>query len=58
MCLRGLGTLHVDLEVMSPRQSANARGNALYIIGCRFVERSGIAERLLQRVIVQLECKH
>jgi len=52
------GTLHMDLEVMSPRHSTNARGDALYIIGCRFIERSGVAKRLLQRVIMQLECKH
>jgi len=52
------GSVKLDLEVMAPREAKNAKGDALYVIGCRFVERNGVADRLLQRVIMHLECKH
>ena len=45
----------VDLEVMSPRCMTNPKGETLHVIGCRFIDRPASAERLLQRVIMQLE---
>ncbi len=45
----------VDLEVMSPRRMTNPKGETVHIIGCRFIDRPASAERLLQRVIMQLE---
>ena len=51
------GSLNVNLEVMSPRQLTTASGDIVYVLGCRYHERSSVAERLLQRVIMQLQCK-
>ncbi|WP_024904865.1 flagellar brake protein [Robbsia andropogonis] len=49
------GSVAVNLEVMSPRCMTTAKGEALYIAGCRFVDKPGSAERLLQRVVMHLE---
>jgi hypothetical protein len=51
------GTLKLDLEIVSPRHSLCAGGERRFIMGCRFVIVPGLAERMLQRVISQLETK-
>lgn len=53
--LGDFGSLSVNLEIISPRQSTSETGEIRYVISCRFVERSAVAERVLQRVIMQLE---
>ncbi|MCP1119272.1 flagellar brake protein [Robbsia andropogonis] len=49
------GSLSVNLEIIAPRQATSETGEIRYVISCRFVERSALAERVLQRVIMQLE---
>ncbi|MGF6770331.1 c-di-GMP-binding flagellar brake protein YcgR [Paraburkholderia sp. GAS199] len=51
------GSLRLDLEIVAPRQMTTPRGDQRYVIGCRFVETPGPAERTLQRVVTQLETK-
>ena len=51
------GTLKLDLEIVAPRQTLNASGERRFVMGCRFVALPGLAERMLQRVITQLETK-
>ncbi|MDE1179132.1 flagellar brake protein [Paraburkholderia sp.] len=51
------GSLSVDLEIVAPRQSTTPKGDVRYVLGCRFVGLSGAAERVLQRVVTQLETK-
>lgn len=49
------GVLQLDLEIVSPRKTINARGDVQFVMGCRFVGLPGTAERMLQRVVTQLE---
>jgi c-di-GMP-binding flagellar brake protein YcgR len=51
------GTLKLDLEIVSPRRTLNAGRERRFVMGCRFVALPGLAERMLQRVITQLETK-
>ncbi|WP_347557664.1 flagellar regulator YcgR PilZN domain-containing protein [Robbsia sp. KACC 23696] len=53
--LGDFGSLSVNLEIIAPRQATSETGEVRYVISCRFVERSAVAERVLQRVIMQLE---
>ncbi|WP_347558882.1 flagellar brake protein [Robbsia sp. KACC 23696] len=55
MHLGHFGAVTVDLEIMSPRCMTTPKGETQYIVGCRFLDRPAAAERLLQRVIMQLE---
>ncbi|WP_144141248.1 flagellar brake protein [Paraburkholderia sp. BCC1884] len=55
--LGAFGTLRLDLEIVAPRQLTTPKGDQRYVIGCRFVETPGSAERTLQRVVTQLETK-
>ncbi|SAK96853.1 YcgR family protein [Caballeronia hypogeia] len=50
-----LGSVPVDLEVVAPRQVVTRTGERRTVLGCRFVELKGSAERVLQRAITQLE---
>lgn len=49
------GTLRLDLEIVAPRHSFSASGERRFVMGCKFVALPGTAERMLQRVITQLE---
>ena len=51
----GLGAVLVDLEIVAPRQIVTPTGERRTILGCRFVDLKGNAERVLQRAIMQLE---
>ena len=51
------GTLKLDLEVVAPRHSFSASGERRFVMGCKFVALPGTAERMLQRVITQLETR-
>jgi len=53
----GFGTVTADLEVVAPRQTFTRAGERRAVIGCRFVELRGNAERVLQRTITQLETR-
>lgn len=53
----GFGTVTADLEVVAPRQTFTPAGERRAVIGCRFVELRGNAERVLQRTITQLETR-
>ncbi len=55
--LGSFGTLQLDLEVVAPRQLTTQKGDQRFVLGCRFVETPGTAERTLQRVVTQLETK-
>lgn len=55
--LGDFGALSVNLEVVAPRRALDEKGEERYVISCRFVERSAVAERVLQRVITRLESK-
>ncbi|MFM0499806.1 flagellar brake protein [Paraburkholderia caffeinilytica] len=55
--LGSFGTLRLDLEIVAPRQLTTSKGDLRFVIGCRFVQISGPAERTLQRVVTQLETK-
>ena len=55
--LGSFGTLLLDLEIVAPRQSTTPKGDARFVIGCKFVTTPGPAERILQRVVTQLETK-
>lgn len=55
--LGGFGTLRLDLEIVAPRQLTTPKGDQRYVIGCKFIETPGSAERTLQRIVTQLETK-
>lgn len=55
--LGSFGTLRLDLEVMSPRHTILASGEKRFVVGCKFMELSGSAERTLQRVVTYLEAR-
>jgi c-di-GMP-binding flagellar brake protein YcgR len=55
--LGSYGALTLDLEIVAPRHTLSASGERRFVMGCRFVELPGPAERMLQRVITQLETK-
>ncbi|MFM0591532.1 flagellar brake protein [Paraburkholderia dilworthii] len=55
--LGGFGTLRLDLEIVAPRRLTTPKGDRRYVIGCKFVQMPGTAERTLQRVVTQLETK-
>jgi c-di-GMP-binding flagellar brake protein YcgR len=52
------GEVSVDLEIAAPRYELMQTGERRAILGCRFIDLSGCAERALQRTITQLELKH
>jgi c-di-GMP-binding flagellar brake protein YcgR len=49
--------LPVDLELVSPRTVTTPRGDVRYVVGFRFVQLSGAAENVLQRLITRMEAK-
>lgn len=55
--LGNFGTLRLDLEIVAPRQLTTPKGERRFVIGCKFVQTPGRAERTLQRVVTQLETK-
>jgi flagellar brake protein len=55
--MRALGAVTVDLEVVAPRQTFTPTGERRTVIGCRFIELAGNAERALQRAITTLETR-
>ncbi|MFM0010434.1 flagellar brake protein [Paraburkholderia sediminicola] len=55
--LGSFGTLALDLEIVAPRQLTTPKGDLRFVIGCKFVKTPGPAERVLQRVVTQLETK-
>lgn len=55
--LGSFGTLRLDLEIVAPRKSMTPAGEWCTVLGCRFVDLPGAAERTLQRVVTQLEMK-
>ena len=55
--LGSFGTLLLDLEIVAPRQLTTPKGDLRFVIGCKFVTTPGPAERILQRVVTQLETK-
>jgi c-di-GMP-binding flagellar brake protein YcgR len=55
--LGAFGTLRLDLEIVSPRQSATPKGDRRFVMGGRFVTVPGPAERMLQRAVAQLETR-
>lgn len=55
--LGSFGTLRLDLEIVAPRQLTTPKGERRFVIGCKFVQTPGRAERTLQRVVTQLETK-
>jgi flagellar brake protein len=57
LTMGAFGTVTVDLEIVAPRQSTLPNGETRTVLGCRFIELGGGAERALQRVIAQLESR-
>ncbi|CAG4905546.1 flagellar brake protein [Paraburkholderia saeva] len=57
LVLGALGTLYLDLELVSHRALTRPNGAAGYQLGFRFVTLPGNAENTLQRLITQLEMK-
>ncbi|SOF00621.1 c-di-GMP-binding flagellar brake protein YcgR, contains PilZNR and PilZ domains [Burkholderia sp. OK233] len=55
--LGSFGTLLLDLKIVAPRQLTTPKGDLRFVIGCKFVKTPGPAERILQRVVTQLETK-
>ena len=55
--LGALGTLQLDLELMSNRMVELPNGSQRYTLGFRFLSLPGNAENTLQRLITQLEMK-
>ncbi|MFM0199140.1 flagellar brake protein [Paraburkholderia fungorum] len=55
--LGSFGTLRLDLEIIAPRRLTTAKGDLRFVIGCKFVQMPGPAERTLQRVVTQLETR-
>jgi hypothetical protein len=55
--LGAFGTLRLDLEIVAARPFTTSKGEPRFVIGCRFVQTPGLAERILQRVVTQLETK-
>lgn len=55
--LGSFGTLQLDLEIVAPRQMTTPKGDRRFVIGCKFVQTPGRAERVLQRVVTQLETR-
>ena len=55
--LGDFGTLSLDLEIGAPRHFTSAGGERRFVMGCRFAALPGPAERMLQRVITQLETR-
>jgi c-di-GMP-binding flagellar brake protein YcgR len=52
-----LGAVPVDLEIVAPRQSVTPTGEQRIVLGCRFIDLKGSAERVLQRAITLLETR-
>ncbi|SAK81262.1 YcgR family protein [Caballeronia hypogeia] len=50
-------SLPVDLELVSPRTVQTPRGDVRYVVGFRFLQLSGAAENVLQRLITRMEAK-
>ena len=57
LVLGALGTLNLDLELVSHRSITQPNGVTRYQLGFRFVTLPGNAENTLQRLITQLEMK-
>ncbi|TAL96126.1 MAG: flagellar brake protein [Paraburkholderia sp.] len=57
LMLGALGTLNLDLELVSHRAMTQPNGTTRYQLGFRFVTLPGNAENTLQRLITQLEMK-
>ncbi|CAE6810352.1 flagellar brake protein [Paraburkholderia haematera] len=55
--LGSFGTLRLDLEIVAPRQLTTPKGDRRFVIGCKFVQTPGPAERTLQRVVTHLETR-
>ncbi|MFL9858539.1 flagellar brake protein [Paraburkholderia madseniana] len=55
--LGSFGTLQLDLEIVAPRQLTTPKGDLRFVIGCKFVKTPGPVERILQRIVTQLETK-
>jgi c-di-GMP-binding flagellar brake protein YcgR len=55
--LGSFGTLRLDLEIVASRRLITAKGDLRFVVGCKFVQMTGSAERVLQRVVTQLETK-
>ncbi|SAL00715.1 flagellar brake protein [Caballeronia ptereochthonis] len=55
--LGGLGAVSVDLEIVAPRQMLTPTGERRIVLGCRFIDLKGNAERVLQRAITLLETR-
>lgn len=53
----GLGAVPVDLEIVAPRQVVTPTGEQRIVLGCRFIDLKGSAERVLQRAITLLETR-
>jgi flagellar brake protein len=55
--LGSIGSMQVDLQIVAPRVLTTPKGERRFLIGCKFVSALGPAERMLQRVVTQLETK-
>jgi flagellar brake protein len=55
--LGAFGTLRLDIEIVAPREFRTPKGERRFVIGCKYMELPGSAERTLQRVVTQLETK-
>ncbi len=55
--LGSFGTLNVALELISPRSFTTPNGMLRHVVGFRFIELSGQAEGVLQRLITKIEAK-
>ena len=51
------GVFAIDLELVSPRFTVTAKGDRLHIVGFKFPELPGVAERTLQKLITHLDNK-
>jgi flagellar brake protein len=56
--MRAFGAVTVDLEIVAPRVSITPTGERRTVLGCRFVDVTGNAERVLQRAITSLETRN
>ena len=55
--LGALGAVSVDLEIAAPRPALTPTGERRFVLGCRFIDLKGHAERALQRAITTLEAR-
>jgi flagellar brake protein len=56
--MRAFGAVTVDLEIVAPRQALTPTGERRTVLGCRFIDLPGNAERALQRAITTLETRN